>query len=371
MGAPALAALAPPRLEQAWADTVAAFRDPASEERRRLSPALTRLSGLSPPGAAAGLEVVLRGVAGGPAEALLVGAEPGGGGLVVVVLAANLPGLAVQPLLRALAARCPVILKSPSAEPLFAPAFVDALRRREPGLDDALAAVTWPGGDRALEAPLLAAARAVVAYGEDETLADLARRAPGKVRGHGPKASLAVLGPGADPQAVAPALARDVALFDQRGCLSVQAVYAPPAQAGALAAALARALESLALDLPPGPLDPELAARVQQVRAEAAMRGLRIAELPLRHGTVIVENHAAFRPSPGLRTVRIHPLGELERLAEWLAPWRGRLQGAALAGRLPADLRAVLAGLGVSRFAPAGELQAADATWENLAMALG
>jgi hypothetical protein len=370
-GGPALAAVRPQELAAAWLDTVAAFRDPASAERRRLAAPLARTSGLSPEGLDAGLEVVLRGVAGEAAEALLRGGGRGAGsGLVAVVLASNLPGLAVQPLLRALAGRRPVVLKSASSEPLFAPAFVAALCRREPRLDDTVAAATWTGGDRDLEAPLLKAAREVVVYGEDETLADLARRAPGKVSGHGPRASLAVLGPGADPREMAAGLARDTALFDQRGCLSLQAVYAPPEMVPALAAALAGALGRAARELPPGPLDPALAARVQQARAEAEMRGLALAALPLATGTVIVEPDPAFRPSPGLRTLRVHPLDPLaapERLAELLAPWRGRLQGVALAGRLPTGLPAALAALGVTRTAAPGGLQAADAGWDNAA----
>ena len=105
---------------------------------------------------------------------------PDGPAPVLAVLASNLPALAVQPLLPALALRRPVLLKSPSSEPLFAPAFLAALTRREPRLAGAVAAATWPGGDAELEAPLLAAAGAVVAYGGAEALADLARRAAGK-----------------------------------------------------------------------------------------------------------------------------------------------------------------------------------------------
>src|SRR6185369_1071693 len=91
-----------------------------------------------------------------PAAALMAASRPGSRGPVLIVLASNLPGLAVQPLLPALALRRPVLLKSPSAEPLFAPTFLAALVRREPRLAGAVAAVAWPGGDPRLEAPVLA-----------------------------------------------------------------------------------------------------------------------------------------------------------------------------------------------------------------------
>jgi hypothetical protein len=367
-------------LLDAWSATVEAFLDPGTPERRELAPPLATLCCLSPAGLDAGLEAVLGGVRHGPAATLLAWAaalaarEPAGpdrSAPVLVVLASNLPALTVQPLLPALALRRPVLLKSPSSEPLFAPAFLAALTRREPRLAGAVAAATWPGGDAALEAPLLAAAGAVVAYGGAEALADLARRAAGKrFVGYGPQMSLAAVGLGsgaAAPEALAAGLARDVALFDQRGCLSVVAVYV----AGGLdaAARLARHLEAALADLaarwPPGPAAAPALAAVQQLRLEAELRGLPRASLPPAAGTVLLEPEPALRSSPGLRTVRVHPLLDLDRLPEILAPWRGRLQGAALAGSAAWRLAPRLAALGISRCAAPGDLQSPDAAWHN------
>jgi hypothetical protein len=353
----------------AWAETVDAFRDPASPERQALDPGLARLCRLSPEGLAAGLEAVLGGVRRDAAAALFAAAagKEAPGAPVLVVLAANLPALAVQPLLPALALRRPVLLKSPSAERLFAPSFVAALARREPRLAGALATAAWPGGDARLEEPVLAAAGTVLAYGAAPALADLERRAPGKVVGYGPKTSLAVIGKrvgeGEDP-AVATDLARDVALFDQRGCLSVAAVYTA-GDAEALAAGLEEALLELARRWPPGPADAATQAAVQQIRLEAEMRGLRRPALPLAAGTVLLDPDPAFRPSPGLRTVRVHPLADLRHLPGLLAPWRGRLQGAALAGEDAWRLAPELEELGISRCARPGDLQSPDARWHN------
>ncbi len=243
-----------------------------------------------------------------------------------MVLASNLPALAVQPLLPALAARRPVLLKSPSAEPWFADSFVRALVRRLPALAGGVAAATWRGGDEAVEGPILARTRTVLAYGGDEALASLARRAAQagvvRVAAYGARTSLAALAPGAELGPAATGIARDVALFDQRGCLSVAAVYVAgdEARSGELARALAGELGRLARRWPPGPAEAAELAGVRQVRSEAALRGLAVfpaagdPEDP-RGGTVVVEPRPAFRPTPGLRTVRVHPLADLRGAA--------------------------------------------------------
>ena len=274
---------------------------------------------------------MLGGVAGRHAERVLAAAPSADPSPVLVVLASNLPALAVQPLLPILARRRPALLKSPSAEPLFAAAFAAALVRREPALGEAVAALTWRGGQAALEEPLLAAAGRVLAYGDAAAIADLRRRAPAKLVAYGPQTSLAVLGAGADVRRAAAGLARDVALFDQRGCLSVAAVYTT-GDAEELAAALAGELAELARRWPPGPRSVAEAAAVRQVRDEASLRGLRLADLPLAAGTVIVEADDRLRPTPGLRTVRVHRLAAAAELPRLLAAWHGRLQGVALAG---------------------------------------
>ncbi|HZF08820.1 MAG TPA: acyl-CoA reductase [Thermoanaerobaculia bacterium] len=377
-GAEALAEIGEAGLLAAWAETVEAFLSPRSPERRDLEPALVRLCRLSPEGLAEGLRAVLGGVRERPAAALFARARelgrpaPEAALPVLAILAANLPALAVQPLLPALALGRPVFLKSPSAEPLFAPAFLAALVRREPRLGAALAAATWPGGDAELEAPVLAAVETILAYGGDEALDDLERRAgrPATLVRYGPKTSLAVVGREADPAEIAPGLARDVALFDQRGCLSIVAVYleGTAKEARELAARLGEELTGLARRWPPGPPEPGAAAAVQQLRRTAVMRGFLTTPFaaPIAAGTVLVEPHPTFQISPGLRTVRVHPLRDLAGLPDLLAPWRGRLQGAAITGVAEtSELLNALTALGVSRIAAPGDLQSPDASWHN------
>lgn len=354
-------------LRIAWEQTVDELLDPGSASRRALDPWWLKTTLLSPAGLQAAAEAVLGGVRSAPLHELWAEAaalRPEERGPVAIILAANLPALAVQPLLPALALRRPVLLKSPSAEPLFAATLVRRLAARHPALGAGVAAVTWPGGDREIEDAVFARCARVLAYGDEATIADLADRLGRRLVAYGPRISVAVVGADVDPGRVAPGLARDVALFDQRGCLSIHAVFTA-GDATLLAQRLAAELAHLRRAWPPGPAPPDQLAAVQQLRLEADVRGLPRPPLAPEAGTVVVEPRPELRASPGLRTVRIHPVPEMVRLAELLAGWEGRLQGVAVAGEGAVTWTPELRRLGVSRVVPPGELQSPDALWHN------
>lgn len=365
-----LAALPLDRCLELWEEATAAFLEPGSPERSALLPHLLASSRLSPEGLTEGLEIVLGGASGPAAAAMARRAAPFAATaperLAGVVLAGNLPGLAVQSLLPALLLGRPLLLKCASAEPWFAPAMVAALVAREPTLADAFAAVAFAGDDTAALEAAFAGVDPLLAYGGAPAVASLAERFGERLVAHGPKASVAFVGAGVDPVGTARALARDIALFDQRGCLSVQAVYTE-GDPDELAAALAWALLLESARLPHGPIDPATASAVHQLRSEAELRGGVRKELriDLAAGTILVESRTFFRPVPGLRTVRVHGVKELPDALPALAPWKGKLQGAALAGPAALELAERLPPLGFSRLAPAGELQSADASWAN------
>lgn len=347
----------------AWQRTLEVFRDPASTPRRRLDPHLSRLYGYSAAALQGALESMLDGVMGRHGRAVF---DDAGGRRnprpVWVVLASNIPALAVQAVLPALALRRPVLVKSSSVEPLFTPLWVDTLVDHEPRLRGLLAALTWPGGEVDVESEILPKVGRVVAYGGGEAMADLGRRCGSKLIPLGPKMSLAVIGSDASPAAVAAGLAEDIALFEQKGCLSVQAVFSF-GDAESLADHLAAALQDVAERWPMGCR--ASLAEVRQGRDEGIMRGLYQPPLALEQGTVWVEEAGAeLQPSPGGRSVRIYPVAGPSALLAALEPWRGRLQGAALAGDAWA-LEGALLAMGFSRCAPPGALQHPDSGWHN------
>lgn len=377
--APAFRTIADHDLLAAWNDTLSAFLDVESSERRELDPNLLRATGLSPAGLDHGFRTIGAGMLGRAAASELHGrGRQQQDGFSLVVLPASPPGLILQSLLPALAARAPVLFKSSRAEPFFAPAFLAALGRRLPVLRDACAAAVWTGGDASIEASLYADARLVIAYGNESTIASIKAAGAGKLIAFGPRLSLGWVGADADLDRAARDMAFDIALFDQRGCLSVVAVLVDRTVAVAFAGALAAALRELATALPPGRSGAAERAGVRLAREDAELRGLICHGDALDAGTVIVENDCRISPSPGLRTVRIHCVSELPIRCDWrkssagerrtrpvLDEWNGRLQGIGVAGHMPDAVRRAFEEAGVSRFAPAGELQATDASWRN------
>lgn len=364
-GAAALAEMPIERRVEVWCATVEALLDPESEERIRWIRPLLATARLSAEGLSEGLRVMLEGAGPVAVEELL---RRGDGRQVptpaAAILAGNVPALAVQVVLPALLLGRPLLVKSASDEPLFAVALVEGLVRREPSLADALAALHFEGRDVELGAAALGHAERVVAFGGAEAVGALASRLGSRLVAYGPKASVAFVAREVDPVGVGRALARDVALFDQRGCLSVHAVYVE-GEGAELADGLAWGLALEHGRLPPGPIDPAAAAVVHRLRGVAELAGGAVGSLPLAQGTVLLERDVDFQPSPGLRTVRVHPVETLERAVAALAPWRGKLQGVAVAGDAAERAANRLTPLGVSRIAPAGRLQEADATWAN------
>ena len=218
----------------------------------------------------------------------------------------------------------------------------------------------------------------VVATGSDQAIAAIARASrPGtRLVGYGHRCSVAVIGPEATDrttaQALATALAQDVALWDQLGCLSPIAVLCLGGNPKQLARELADALRGCAERMPRGVLPAAAAAAIRSERDAAALRRAAGADVEVEGDealsyTVVREPDAALRPSPLHRFVRVHPVEGLASLREVLSPLSQHLAGVAIAG-FGAGRQAVereLASLGASRVCAPGRLQAPPFGWHH------
>jgi hypothetical protein len=286
--------------------------------------------------------------------------------VTAVWLAGSIPTAAFSSIALPLLVGSAVYAKPSSADPVSARAFAESLRAIDPGVAAAVAI----GSD----AKALDLADAVVAHGSDETIATIRERVGARrpFLGYGHKVSFAAVGAAVDPGLAAQRLARDVALWDGRGCLSPAWALvrdSPRGRAAELARALAASLEELEEELPRGRLDTAEAAELLELRARAAVReGTRL-EMAAGASTWTVALEAGdVRPPPGLfRFLSIVPFtddGALGRFAGSLAPHLSCVGHAGFAGEVPALASAALSA-GASRLCPLGRMQLPPLDWNH------
>ncbi|MGH7288135.1 MAG: acyl-CoA reductase, partial [Myxococcota bacterium] len=294
------------------------------------------------------------------------------------VTAVLLGGALPTPTLLALAA--PLVLGSPvlarpsAHDPLTAEVFARALAA-DAELAAALEVISFPSRDAAAMGALLSA-DCVVAFGSDQTIAAVAARVTPVQRlvPHGHRLSVAVLGgaalAGAALEAAADALALDVALWDQQGCLSPLALYVLGEERvpASLFGRLALAFERAAQRLPRGRIDAQVAAALAGARETAELRAAAGEDVQVLTGAafmLVAETDASFRGSPLHRFLHVHPVRSPEALLAALAPLGPHLAAVGVAGlgSLAGQLEPELAALGASRVCPLGTMQAPPLGW--------
>lgn len=359
------------------------FRAAGSAERRRLERELPEATGFSAATVREGLARALAPFSAAALEALVErelgalgkGRIATGFEATAVLLGGGVPTPALPALLGPLLLGSPVLARCSSHDPVTARAFAAALAAEDADFATALELVSFPSDDGEALGELLAAP-CVVAFGSDETMAAVgARLGPTQrfVR-HGHRLSVAVLGEaaltGPGLADAAAALALDVALWDQQGCLSPVAVYALGVERvpDALLAALAGAFAEAASRWPRGRALPDVTARFGVERDTAELRAAAGADVRVAAGqgfVLVAEPDVAFRGSPLQRFLRIHPAPSGERLLEALAPLGPHLAAVGVAGLGPLSgrLELALAELGASRVCPLGALQAPPLDW--------
>jgi hypothetical protein len=265
-------------------------------------------------------------------EEALGGRGPACGPPVVVqILAGNVAGLAVPAALEALLARSAVLLKPAAEERVTAARFRESL----PGfLADAVAVEYWTGGDERVESEVFAGADVVIGSGGEDLVASLERRVAGPRILHGPRISVGVVGfkwPRATP-AWWRALGREIALWDQEGCLSPRVLFV----AGEPASFAARLAEALAFWQERWPARPRTAGEAAAVHAyraryEVAGGDAGLLASPGTGWTVVWDDDLSLEAGPPHRVVRVTRKPRSERLESLLASHRHHVQGLGLA----------------------------------------
>jgi len=388
------------RVAAALGHTAARWRKREFAPRRETVAGLASALGMTPALLDESLDALLEPITAASLK-LLAAKVPVADRLFGFLMPGNVPGAGIHEVCAALLAGAGLIIKSASIEPLFFANFTRTLAEVDAAVAARVAVVNFGRSDDAAMRELWAACDGgVVAYGDDASIAALSAAAARRARplaGFGSRLSGALVLPGASPSAAetaADGLARDVTLFEQRGCLSPHHVFVvgDAGEARGFAARLARALERLARRLPtPARLPLAAAAAIRGLRERARWRALaqppgggRDHDIALWEGGRIIHSHgetpgewmtwsviydgtATFCASPGYRTVFVSALQRADELGERLGAAVGRLEAFALSAppdarvRLDAGLRL----LGVSYVCEPGRMQSPPLDWPH------
>ncbi len=186
---------------------------------------------------------------------------------------------------------------------------------------------------------------AVVAYGRDETLEAMCNALPEGVtfEGHGHGFGVGIVAGDVELEPAAEGFALDVALHDQRGCLSPQAIFVVGdlSRTKRFAEALDRALAALVVSLPRGVLDLGLGASVAQWQGVQAALGARVYRGD-SHAVVLWPGAPPLGiGSPGARNIPVVAVSSLAAACTLLTPharWLscvGITEGASVTEALP------------------------------------
>ena len=291
------------------------------------------------------------------------------------VWASTLPTSGWIPVFGSLALGARALIKAPAPVKPAADLLQDALAALDPSLEDLIEVQSWTGGGPEDET-LAQRADALIVSGGAQAIARYAA-----LMAHKPHAPFLPFGPGWSLAAVpskalsrpsawpklARALALDVAAYDQRGCLSPQALWLEThdeAQAARFCESLAQALDALADTLPRGPLDAATHAALHQRLGSARVMG-QVWEV--RDGAVLLEPTPYRSDNPLARTLPVHLYqGGAEGLARALGK-TPPLHAIAVAGDATtrADHARALQARGLHRACTPGTLQTPPATWRH------
>ena len=270
------------------------------------------------------------------------------------ILSGNVPAPGIGSICRGLLLGAENLVKCSSRDPVFPSLFVESLREVNTELAERVIVKQWPREDVEQTKTALTGANAVIAYGDDDSIANLRTFTPATTQfyGYGHKISFAIVGEEARADHTLPALAAfDASVYDQQGCMSPHAFFVE-GDAQAFAEKLTKAMEEYQQRVPRGRLSIEEAALSTRVREMCEFRGAQIwTGKPPHPWTVIYDAQPVFTPSCLNRTVFVKPMNTFNSTPAWtgkistigIAPWNAEMQ------KLTGDL--------AERICPIGQMQ--------------
>ena len=303
--------------------------------------------------------------------------------LLVHIAGGMIPNGTMQSVVNGLLLRSAQFVKCASGTTLLPRLFAHSIYEADAKLGACLEIAEWKGGNHALESALFSEADAVTATGNDETLAKIRSALPPSVAmaEYGHRVSFAFVAhemlSGLKTQHVMQRAARDVAAWNQLGCLSPHVIYVEvggkvsPEQ---FAERLSAELEGLEKTEPRGALLPsEEAAAISSRRAFYEVRAADSDETKMwcsagsTAWTVVHESDPRFQHSCLNRFIYVKSVANLQQALEGADAIRCHVStvGIAAGDERLEDLANQLARWGVPRICPLGQMQNPPLSWRH------
>ncbi|WP_395088728.1 acyl-CoA reductase [Armatimonas sp.] len=286
-------------------------------------------------------------------------------GVLALILAGNTPLLAWPVLHYAVLLGIPVFIKQSRDETIWTRHFVETLAEIDPEVAALLHLDLFPGDDPRTHA-LVQSTNAVIAYGSDKAIAALRAATPETTRfqGFGHALSIGLIGGHYD----AHMFARDVLMYDQAGCLSLQTLlvtYAYCSKVGhALAGALGRQSGRLSVK---ARTDAAECRAVREARDLALMEGCEVLGDSDLCWSVVIHHEPCPLPAPtGFCLVHVIPYEDQKPFQWFLGEYVGKIS--CVGDLVPGGndwWNQALKAEGVSRVCRAGEMQTPPLDWRN------
>jgi len=246
------------------------------------------------------------------------------------IIGGRLPDPALTVVVTALALRIPVTLKPPTAHQAFIHALISGMKQADPLFDGCLDWIDRPKSDPVVQT-MIADAAMVMVFGKDQTVAKVQALRPGRptmVYGHR-EAVEVVAGPVLD--GLFDAIARDIAMYDQAGCLSphIVALKRDVMPAKDFSQNLYKALKTIEKKLPQK-LSFEDAAGTRLFIQDMIQKDARLADPENLVPNVIFNGRRPFISGPGNRIVQVMGFSDWDDLFLLLKPLRRHIQGIAV-----------------------------------------
>lgn len=293
--------------------------------------------------------------------------------LISHLLPGNVAGTSVMSLACGLLAKSSNLAKVSAEELLLPVLFAESLHQIAPEWAHTLAVMTWENDAVEITEAAFEKSDLVIVYGSNETIEKIREKIPPTARAiyHGHKLSLGIIARETIHPSLCEQAAMDIALYDQRGCLSPHLYYVEEGGAASpveFAQWLAQSLYVVSYQLPKGPTSPAEAAQIQQLRGALPLKGGRVFPSPKGlDWTVLYDPDPGFSISPLARTIWVKPVAEIARIPAHLEPIRPYLQAVGVS--VPTDRQPqiipALARMGATRICPVGKMQKPPMTWHH------